>query len=487
MSYRNEKKPKFKYYRVMTIIIFCSLLIYLLGYLAVFVSRPSIEVETVEYGSIQVPHVYNGIVVREETVYRSDRTGRPVFNVADKTRVKKNTYICTVSDSSEAEDIESRLEKIDNDLLRKIKDGADNSLHRVELNQIERNIMGIVDSYASGFVNGDLSSMYNLRNQIDSEIDSRNEIWLVDSGYLETEESDVRDQYEEKLEQTTSRYYSETSGIVSLKYDDLESIYTPNTLESITLEDVEKYTGVNQISQSMNIEKGNAIYKIVTSNTWYIVSYIPNTALEAWEEGLRVNISAESDSGEEVSFIAEINSIHVDSMYTRVIFESNQKITDFLGVRNFEFSTKDTVYDGIKIPVSAIVERTLLKVPHEYIYEKEGSKGVLLKEKSGTYFVSIEEVMKEGDYTYILQNFENIKIGSTIINPDTKKELTVNDTYTCSGVYLGNTSIAKFTIVNIMGENNEYAIVEANTTYGLKIYDSIVSDASSIKEAQALS
>ncbi len=487
MSYKNENKPKTRHYGLMTVVIFCCLLIYILGYLAVFVSKPSIGVETVEYGSIQVPHVYNGVVVRSETAYKSDREGIPLYNVSDKTRVKKNALVCTISDSYETQEIENQIEKIDRDWLRTIKAQTDASAYRTDLDQIDKNITGIVDSYAYTFLNGDVSSVYNLRAQVDSQIESRNAIWLTAGGQIDADELQARQEYEEQFSQGTSTYYSDQSGLVSYKNDGLEAIFTPDTMEDVTLDDVYNYVAINQNSQNMKVNKDDTIYKIVSSNTWYIVTYIQNSVLEPWEEGLLVSMYAESDAGEETTFIAEVYKMNVDPMYTRVVLRSDQKITEFLGMRNIEFSTKDTIYAGIKIPVSAIVEKTLLKVPKKYTLEREGVNGVLRRTSMGASFTSLDEVMSDDDYVYFLQDFENVKIGTVIVDPDTKEDYEITETYTCSGVYLANTSIAQFTITNVLGKNNEYAIVEANTTYGLKIYDSIVSDASAISESQSLS
>ena len=484
----NEKKPKIKHYGFMTVIVFCCLLVYILGYLTVFVSKPSVGVETVEYGSIQVPHVYNGIVVREEIAVRSDREGIPLYSVPDKTRVKKNTFICSISDSyEESREIESNIEKTDRARLRAIKAQTDITPYKSDMDQVEKNIKGIVDSYSSAFLSGDISSVYNLRAQLDSQIEARNAIWLTAGGQMDAEELNQIQNYEEQLARSNSRYYSSESGLVSFKNDGLEDVYTPGTLEDITREDVMTYSAVNQNSQNMKVEENDVIYKIVTSNVWYIVAYVQNSALEPWEEGLRVSMYAESDAGEEVTFVAQVYRMNVDSMYTRVVLQSDQKITEFLGARNLEFSTKDTVYNGIKIPVSAIVEKTLLKIPEKYVIEREGVRGVLRKTNVGSSFISLDEVMRDDEYTYSLQDFENLKIGTVIVDPGSKEEYEISETYTCSGVYLANTSIAQFTITNILGRNNEYAIVEANTTYGLKIYDSIVSNASVINESQSLS
>ena len=55
-----------------------------------------------------------------------------------------------------------------------------------------------------------------------------------------------------------------------------------------------------------------------------------------------------------------------------------------------------------------------------------------------------------------------------------------------AGVYVANSSIAKFVVIDVVEQNQEYAIVQAGSTTGLQPYDTIVSDAKNIKEGDSV-
>ena len=51
---------------------------------------------------------------------------------------------------------------------------------------------------------------------------------------------------------------------------------------------------------------------------------------------------------------------------------------------------------------------------------------------------------------------------------------------------MANSSIAKFVVIDIVEQNQEYTIVQAGSTTGLQPYDTIVSDAKNIKEGDSV-
>ena len=61
-----------------------------------------------------------------------------------------------------------------------------------------------------------------------------------------------------------------------------------------------------------------------------------------------------------------------------------------------------------------------------------------------------------------------------------------SDIGSLKGVYNINKGYAVFKQINILSENDEYAIVETKTRYGLSLYDHIALDGSKIKEDQAV-
>ena len=54
------------------------------------------------------------------------------------------------------------------------------------------------------------------------------------------------------------------------------------------------------------------------------------------------------------------------------------------------------------------------------------------------------------------------------------------------GVYNINKGYAVFKQINIMSQNEDYAIVETKTSYGLSLYDHIALNGSKVKENQLM-
>ena len=76
-------------YKIFTIMIFLFFTIYLCGYILVFLSRPSVPVEMVTYGSIESASSLKGLIIREEYLVTSDRAGMPVYNFSENEKVPK--------------------------------------------------------------------------------------------------------------------------------------------------------------------------------------------------------------------------------------------------------------------------------------------------------------------------------------------------------------------------------------------------------------
>ena len=72
------------------------------------------------------------------------------------------------------------------------------------------------------------------------------------------------------------------------------------------------------------------------------------------------------------------------------------------------------------------------------------------------------------------------------MKPDSKEKYIIGSTEMLEGVYCINQGYAVFRRVEIIDQNEEYAIVAKDTDYGLVRYDHIVKDASKVKEEDIL-
>ena len=103
-------------------------------------------------------------------------------------------------------------------------------------------------------------------------------------------------------------------------------------------------------------------------------------------------------------------------------------------------------------------------------------------------FMETEIVTSDESYVYISQNTQGLKIGDVILNGtgENAEQYTVSEVETSPGVYVANSSMAKFVPIRILDQNQEYAIAQSASTYGLQVYDTIVSDAKNITEGQSI-
>ena len=92
---------------------------------------------------------------------------------------------------------------------------------------------------------------------------------------------------------------------------------------------------------------------------------------------------------------------------------------------------------------------------------------------------------KEPSYIYYVDK-NSFKEGDAIINPNSQERYIVGDTAVLEGVYCINQGYAVFRRIEILDQNEEYAIVSKGTSYGLSRYDRIVRDASEVKEEDIL-
>lgn len=144
---------------------------------------------------------------------------------------------------------------------------------------------------------------------------------------------------------------------------------------------------------------------------------------------------------------------------------------------------------GLKIPNTSIVQREFFLIPESYI-TKSGdtdSYGVLREAvlEDGTRSTEYVKVsiysLVDGEY-YV--DADVLKSGDHLIMTDSTETYTVSKRATLIGVYNMNKGYADFRQIEILYQNDEYAIVKSNTSYGLNVYDLIVQDASCVSADQ---
>jgi len=470
-------------YRIITVITFAVLFIYIGGYLAVFLNRPSASIETVNYGSIDVPQTLNGVIVRDEAVVRTTEGGTPAYRYSEYERVKKNAVVCEVRDSDDVKLIEKQIREIDEDILEAQKKKQDISVFKDDIERISENISDSFDSTVYKFSSGNFSEAYVLKNNVQTQIDLRNQIWFAENAKNNSALSGEKEAYEEQLNEHSSAYTTPYSGILSLRIDNMEEILTPSNMDNIVPEQTKMTVKPEYISKVLDVDEDSPVFRIVKSNIWYVASYLPNDMAASMSVGDTLEIYTVVDDAE-LSTNVTVHKLEHGENETFAIFRSNEKMMDFIDIRTMEFKIRHDAFEGFKIPNEAIVEKVFLKIPKDCVMESLDEYSVIVRGIEQDTLVPVRISAEEDEYYLIPQDFSGVKLGTVIVRGS--GVFTISEVSSLKGVYVANSSVAQFTVVDILASNSEYSVVDSEDRYGLKVYDKIVSDAKTVEDEDAV-
>ena len=117
-----------------------------------------------------------------------------------------------------------------------------------------------------------------------------------------------------------------------------------------------------------------------------------------------------------------------------------------------------------------------------------GNDGVLIVSGEKTKFTDLTIVTGDEDAVYIEPDGAGVKMGDTILQGtgENAAQYTISELVPHAGVYVANSSVANFVAIEILEQNQEYAVVQAGSIVGLQPFDTIVSDAKNITEGDSI-
>ena len=171
-----------------------------------------------------------------------------------------------------------------------------------------------------------------------------------------------------------------------------------------------------------------------------------------------------------------------DNYYVNLRFSNS--MSDFCSDRFVDVELIASQRSGLKVPNSSITKGSFFLVPKEFVFEGVGGQsGILLEvytennEKSVQFVPAVP--YSENEDCYYLDD-SVLRAGMIIDRPNSSEQFTISDQAELIGVYYINKGYPDFRQVNILYQNEEYAIVEPNSLYGLQEYDYIVLYADSV-------
>lgn len=456
---KNKQKVK-KYRKPLNInigmIIFSTVFIYVVVCVIMyFQSSPIVRYEVKE-GSLASSNIYRGIVLREETIVYSEHAGYVNYYAREGEKVAKNDLVYIIDETGQLN------QNLDNSNL------GENALSAKELAEFRSEIV----NFMHGFESTNFDSVYDFKYSLKNTV-------------LKLSNSNMLDNVDSITAGNVNLCKSPLSGIVSYWVDGYESL----TSESIT-EDVFDETDYEktQLMGTELVAVQDPVFKLSTDENWSIVIPIEaDRAQELLEEGyIKVRfLKNQYESWGQVFILPGIDG----NTYLQLQF--NNSMVTFTSDRylDIELILNDEV--GLKIPNSSIVEKEFFLIDEEFVITSgdSGSNGVIRQcyLEDGTIsseFVETDVYSYDSEEKVYYLDASVLNAGDVLYKTDSQETYTVSKRASLIGVYNMNKGYADFKEIMILYQNDEYAIVKANTQYGLNVYDYIVLEADSVIDDQ---
>ena len=422
-------------------IMFGILFIYMAFSAILYFTTTHIESYQVTSGPLSRNETYTGLAIREESLCKADSSGYITYYAREGSKINASGAVYGLSDTKTA--------------------SAPASLAPEELSKVRTDMM----SFSKGFSSSKFNSTYSGDNDKTTDIYPGN--------------------------QTICQ--SQSDGIVLYSMDNYEG----KTVDAVKAEDFDQNSyHETDLKTSDKVKAGDDIYTIITDERWSLLIPLSDRQVEKLKDRSTIRVKFLKD---DMTQNGDFSIITIDGdKYGQIDF--NKGLIRYASDRFLDIELVTNTVVGLKIPLTSIVTKDFYVIPSRMATTQDNQTGFTLYEgknkttfKNVSIYASIDDssvsklAVDEAEQPQIYYvDKSSFKEGDALINTDTGEKYVIGETDTLEGVYCINKGYAVFRRIEILDENEEYAIVSKNTTYGLSRYDHIVRNADKVKEEDIL-
>lgn len=443
-------------------IIFFILLAYSVYAWVNYATKEKYNYYEVTSGSLEESERYSGVILRDEQSFRASADGYISYYILDKKRVPAGAKVYYIS--------------ADEQIAQLIEANTDSSM------EISSQVYTAVKNELSGFVLGynddNFKSVYDTKYALDLRLAE-----YTGMAGLESVEKILTQKGVNYIEDSTDR-----SGTFSVTTDTL----TGKTLENVddSFFDASK-NEVNNLRTGMKVKSGSQVYKLVQSDYWNIVFKMTQKQFEKYADKKVLNIYIPSAD----IYLKAGFSMHLtEDGKTYAVLSFDKFMIEFINDRYIDFEIIADKNEGLKIPQSSVVDKDFFLIPMDYA--TRGANGLgwgFNKEWNEDGVKSIRFVPADIYYTdneqklsYVKVDDESLFAGDVLIKPGSDEVFVVQDVDILSGVYIINKGYTQFKVIEVIAADDEFLIIKEGTSYGLSVYDHILSNPAGYDEGVVL-
>lgn len=442
-------------------LLFVAVFIYMAFYVAMSLKKEHIVPYEVREGSLAVNYTYRALAIREEQVVTADKSGYVSYFAREGERVALGDLVYIVDETGE---LKEYLEAANME---------ESSLSNEELIEMRSEIVNFVQ----GFDAVDFSDLYDFKYTMKGTVMKLSNSQIADS---------IDSINNSGVTGTVSYCNAVNTGIVTYYTDGYEGV-TPQDVTT-TMFDEEAYQKT-QLLENELVAAGDTVYKLSKSENWSLIMPIDASLTEEFLKEGYIKVRFLKNQYESWGQVFIINGVDGNT-YLQLLF--NNSMITFAKDRFVDIELLLHDETGLKIPNTSIATKEFYLIPAEFIEVEDDktTKGVILREtfmEDGTPTTAETEIEL---YSYNEETMEYyvdtdiLTLGEDLKCRNTQKIYNVGRRGSLTGVYYMNKGYADFRQIQLLYQNDEYAIVKSNTPYGLNVYDYVVLNAKAVTDEQ---
>lgn len=425
--------------------------------------KESLSIYEVQNSYIDTNISTNALIVREEKLVNADSSGYVSYYVRNGEKIGKNKTVYTIDETGS---VYEKLKDADSEALTM----SDDALTEVRTR---------ISTFENYFDYSDFSELYNFRYDIENTVlELTNEALIEQLTSLDNDTAGIS---------TYKKVTSTEAGIITYYKDGYENFNVDNFKAS----DIDKGSyKKTTLKTGEIINTGDPVYKLVTSENWYLVA--PLSKDEANElkdkETIQINIH---NSSKNISCNFRLTEQDGQNF---AIISLNQQMVNYINDRYIDIVILMDQNNGLKIPNTSITEKKVYKIPVEYLSKGSDSTEEhflnvkKLDEKGEVTIKQVAPTMYKSDDNFCYIDPNDFSTEDVLVNTNNNETMALSQAGTTKlkGVFCVNQGVATFRYIEILYQDDEYTIVEADVDYSVAWYDRIVLNQSMVKENQII-
>lgn len=346
-----------------------------------------------------------GVVIKDEIVYNADGSGQLNLAITEGERIPVGVEVASISLLQDTSRLKQELVEINQRIETLSKSDKSASKKEDDKSKVDSEKLDLIENIQKNISSKSFSDIQSEKEELKLYDDTIQVNTLLGQGIDALKQQRLI--LENQINSNNIRYYSKRSGIVSYHIDGYENIYRPLEFENYTFDNIIISDIVEQKSEQDEITTGKPVFKIINNFEWYMAIKVEDRSqVEQYEIGQPLVF--ELDNGTELN--GKIIMLNISNNNVVIVLKLNTYLHEDYNLRFTPISIINYKKEGLKIPTDVIIE-------------KDGKKGVYIKEIYGIVkFRQIDILGVEDDYTFINKGDNN---GYILFEGDEKPKKTI--------------------------------------------------------------